>query len=225
MSRAKYAAAAALATALETATPALAGRIEVLQQPPQELSDYPTAAILPGLFRTSWNSSYDDLLDDDLEAVTDDDGNALVNVGTLSGTMQVWLAAEYPADRENLEGRILAAFVDGETAGRIDVDVDIALYAPALGVTTSVAFYCDGEAWREEMAFSERRWAILDLSVDLSIYVGLPVATFPVVTELRLSITRDLTDVSDAATPEAAEAALTGVETYSIASDGTYTEI
>jgi hypothetical protein len=164
------------------------------------------------------------VVDENDEAVLDADGNALACAGTIDGTVQIWLAAEYPADRENLEGRIIASFIDAETRGAIGLTVDRAMYAPDSGSTLEVSVYLDSEAWREEMVFSERRWAILDCSVSIPIVVPLDSDLYPIVTDLQILITEDLADVSGAATPEIALAALDEVETYNIAADGSYTE-
>lgn len=225
MSRIKYAVAGALAAFLETKATALAGRAKAIQQSPQKIAEYPTAAVLPGRFTFDFSSALEDVLDDNGEAVTDGDGNPLVQAGTLEGAMQIWLAAEYPTQREDIQGRILSAFVEPGRLGAITLTIDVAMYAPDMGITADVGVYLDGEEWREEMVFSERRWAILDLTVSIPITIALDAADYPVVTALQIAITEDLDDVSDAATPEDALDALDAVETYQVAADGSYSEV
>ena len=81
--------------------------------------------------------------------------------------------------------------------------------------------YLNGEEWREEMVFSERRWAILDLDVE----IPLDKIQAPIVDTLELVVTEDLTDVSGEATPEDALNVLEGEETFTVAQNGSYTEV
>ncbi|MCG8423694.1 MAG: hypothetical protein MJE77_37830 [Proteobacteria bacterium] len=221
MSRIKYAAATAFAAFVETAAPELAGNVTPIQAPPQTPATYPTAAVLPGRFTVEWASSHNDVLDTNGEAVTDGSGNALVNVGRLAGTLQLWIAAEYPTHREDIEGKLLAAFVGVEDVGAVTITVDSALYAPDTGRTSDATVYLNGEEWREEMVFSERRWAILDLDVE----IPLDKIQAPIVDTLELVVTEDLTDVSGEATPEDALNVLEGEETFTVAQNGSYTEV
>ncbi len=194
MGRVKQAAAKALADHLSHVVPALAGKTSAVQAAPDGISSYPTLAVLPEAFRADWHSSIAELLDAAGEPIGDDAAPE-VEVGHLAGGMQLWLAARYSAEREDLEGAVLHAFAaDDAVPGRILLSCNTGLTSAAVEHEQPVGFLLGRAEWREEFAFSERRWAILSVEVDLPIRVSL--ASAPVVRQYLLDLETDIADVA-----------------------------
>lgn len=175
MSRIKYEAAKLLAQSLAL-EPALEkdGVVKALQQPPDRLYDTPTVVVLPQDFKLiPW--SPEEVPDEDGEPIMagDDEGMALLEVGTLSGSVQLWCEATFPAVREQLEDAVINAFNREDFApGRLQVSLtDIEVCGVATEATWPVAFLLEEANWREELAVSERRRSFLDVQVDLPVFV------------------------------------------------------
>jgi hypothetical protein len=231
MSRFKYLAAKALASRVEALTAflgsgeaSLDGRVNVLQQMPDQEPDYPEVGVLPGGFKfIPWNQA----------AVKDSAGDAVVNgtsalvdVGELAGKMQVWIGARYPVDREAVEDAILALFFEDENApGTVQVTVsDVTIAGVATGYDVILTFSLLEEEWTEEMVFSVKRWASLSVEVELPILVWRSQA--PLITSMQMAITNDVAiDISGAADPDEVRALLSDLEEYEVDETGDLTEV
>jgi hypothetical protein len=216
----RYAAAAALGAALEASSPTLAGAVEVLQRPPTEAADYPRLAILPERFKFDPHPDLE-LEDEDGEPVMVNDGaDAVVHVGSLEGSVRLWVGARYPVQREEIEDAVLAAFCgDDRAPGRLLVTLSgLVIGGFPIAETYDVAFHFEDTEWREELVFSQRRWSFTEVSVDVPVLVLRKDAH--VVTDLVLAITSDLD------TPIASDADLANLpelEQFEVAEDGSLT--
>lgn len=228
MSRAKYLAAKALGDALEAAEASLAGNVRILQQPPEVSETYPALAILPDRFETVWFQE-DEACDANGDAIMLDDpanGDALLQVGELVGSMRIFAAARYPADRENLEDAIIRAFCQDLVPGRLLANVTISFNGFTDTLTTPLGYFLDSMEWAEEMAFSERRWSWSTVKVEIPILV--PRAGAYLITSYQVALARDITtDISAETDPDTILGLLAPppVEQYAVDENGTITEL
>ena len=219
----------ALAAFIATCDPALAVEVKALDQPPVEAGDYDGIAVVPlGRWKFMWEDE-DEVRDSNGEAIVvgPSSDQALMNVGNVTGTIRLWLAARYPINRAKIEDAVISAFNQGASPGVLDVTMPSAVICGIdTGHTPCTYISLRDEAWNEEQAFSEKRWAELDLDVDLPILVLR--AGAPIITDIRLVISTDITtDITGAPispTPDEAIAALQG-EVYQIDENGNLTEI
>lgn len=194
MSRIVFRAADALATLLAASSATLTGKVKVDQQPPDRVADYPLVVVLPQKFTPTWWTE---------EEVPDANGlpiflgaggsQAVMEIGCLSGSMQIWAGAVFPVEREDLEDAITNAFgQDGLAPGRLLGSLtNVVVGGLATGASWPVAYLLEGSEWRNELAFSEQRLSFIDLQVDLPIFVLRANAWR--VEEYVLAITQDLT--------------------------------
>lgn len=219
MTAIKYAAAAVLAAALVDAVPELADRVQVLDAPPTEPAQYPAAAIvLDGDFP---------FVPGDGEEIDDANGDqvmngpdALVEMGSLRGNLRIFVAARTPVQREQLEERILRAFLADEMAiTRLLCTVrNVAIADIQTGVDWPVAFFIESTTWSGELVFSEKRWAFVRVEVDLPVLAYLK--NVPKVTTMLAAFTTDMvTAVGD----PSQLANVTDLEQYAVDEDGSYT--
>lgn len=195
MSAIKYAAAAALAAAIEAKVPALANRVAVVDTPPTTASEYPSGAVLVDRF--TFEAMTDEELDDEAGDPIMSGHDALVEAGALRGSMRIWLAGRLPAQREDLEERVLRMFAGDELAvGRLLVPLpNVRVGDFASGLTWHLAFFVEETEWRDELVFSERHWAYLTVEVDLPVLVLRE--HVPVVQQLLILATGDLSVTVD----------------------------
>lgn len=192
MSRIVFRAAEALATALALQA-ALTGKVKALQQPPDRLADYPALAVLPQRFLATWWTE-EDVPDANGDPIFLGTGGsqAVMEIGCLSGSVQLWIGAVYPIEREDLEDAVYTAFGQESLApGRLLVTLtNVVVGGLATGADWPVAFLHEDSEWREELAFSEQRLSFLDVQVDLPIFILRENAWR--VDQYVLAITRDL---------------------------------
>lgn len=221
MSRIKTLACRALASALD-AQPALAGHVKAVRQRPDKLSTYPALCVMPG-GRFDFTSGRDrDVVDSDGDSltVTGDPTRAVLEVGQISGEVEIWAADKTAAGRELIEAAVLDQFMQEDTGVNCRIMTQLAALEVS-GLATpanwTVAFLLGDTEWREEMVFSERRWSVLRAVVDLPILAAR--AHTALVQTLVLAITQDL------ASPLVAPGDLGSIdlEQYAIADDGTVT--
>jgi hypothetical protein len=207
----------AAAVAFRDAAPSLTD-VQVTHAPPDQSATYPVLALLPERFVLEPHHD-DEVLDDDGEPVMADATTALMEVGTLRGTVRLWLAARTMPERARLEERIVAAFfADGLAPGRLQVTLDnVEVLGVATGASWPVAFFLENSEWREELVFSERRWSFLQVDVDIPVLVLRKDAA--IVTTLVAALTTDLaTQIDDPA--DVASPPLTDLEQVTVADDG-----
>jgi hypothetical protein len=218
VSRLVRAACEAAAVVFRAAAPALTD-VATVQAPPEAAATYPAMAILPERF-TLEVCADEEVLDDDGEPIVLGGTNALMEVASLRGSVRLWLAARNPAERARLEERITAAFFDdGFAPGRLLVELDnVEVLDVATGASWPVAFQLRTSEWREEMVFSERRWAFLQVDVDVPVLVFRKDAALvtTLVAALTTDLTTTLTDPDDVASPP-----LTDLDQVTVADDGT----
>lgn len=218
MSRLTRAACVAVGEVFRAAAPELAD-IQTVQAPPEHAAVYPALAILPERFMLStWPD--EEVLDADDAPIVLDDTNALMEVGSLRGTVRLWLAARSPAERARIEEKLAAAFFDDDLAnGRLMVTLDnVEVLGVATGASWPVAFFLDSTEWREELVFSERRWSFLQVDVDIPVLIFRKDAAL--VTTLVAALTTDLTTTVDDAT-DVAVPPLSDLTQVTVADDGT----
>lgn len=219
----------ALASALESYSADLTGRVRAFQQPPTEQADYDGIAVTAeGTWGIEWWYE-DEVRDQDGDAIIvgANSDQALVEIGEMMGTVRLWTAAHYIPGRAELEDLIILAFNQLEGApGRLDFTLPaITIAGVETAHTPNVSASMDSEAWEDGFAFSHRRWAEMDLSVEVPILILR--ANAPRIAEYRLCLTEDIeTDISGAATPDEATALLDPppIEDYTVDQNGDYTE-
>lgn len=170
MSRIKFLAADALRASLAT-EPTLTGvATHTIQQPPDRLAEYPAICVMPERFPFQ-PCTEESVRDEDGEPVMVDDDQAVVEVGQFSGSMRIWVGAIYPPQREVIEDAIMAAFNrDGLAPGRLLATLtDIPITGVATDAAWPVGYILEDTDWREEMAFSEQRFSMIQVAVDLPV--------------------------------------------------------
>ena len=224
MSRLQTLAAQALAQRLETEQAALLGNTHVLQQLPDRLKSYPALVIMPESFKIlTWYE--DEVIDDAGNPIVINTTNAMMDVGTLSGTMRLWVADRYPVGREDLEDAILRSFM-ADSTGTIEVTLtNVVIDGFPTGFDATVAFSLTDADWHEEMVFSEKRWEFIGVDVDIPIFILR--ANAALVDDMQLCFSTDLaTDISAATTAAEVEALLEpDFAQFTVNDDGSLTPI
>lgn len=208
-----------VAESLRAACPSLAS-VRVGSSPPDVPSEYPAIALVPDRF-TIDPAPDDEVLESDGVHQVAPAGLALTSVGALRGTCRLFLAARLDAQRETLQDQTLLAFFQDDLAnGRLMATLrNVEVGGIATGVDWNVAVFVADEEWRDEMAFSERRWAYLKLEVDVPLLV---LRSSPLVTTMVALLTRDLDTTVDDPTDLAAPG-LAPLDSLAVASDGSLT--
>jgi hypothetical protein len=205
----------AVGEAIKAAAPSLA-QVRVASAPPDEASQYPAVALVPEKF-TIDTSPDDDIYEADGDVVSPG-GRQLVSVGALRGTCRLFLAARLEGQRETAQDEVLGAFFQDDCRpSGIKVDLpNVEVGGVPTGVTWPVAVFLDDEEWRDELVFSERRWAFLRLSVDVPLLV---LRNAPIVQTMVLALTQNLSLTVDDPT-DLTSAVLAPLEQHKVASDG-----
>jgi hypothetical protein len=145
------------------------------QEVPDVPAQYPAVAVLPDHFDIeTWPEG--EVEDADGVPIVLDGHLALMECGSRTGSVRIFVAARNPAERSRIEDKIYRAFLDDDAAtGRLLVTLaSVEVEERTTGATWPVAFVLDGEDWAEEMAFSEKRWTYLRAFVDVPIFVLRP---------------------------------------------------
>jgi len=194
MSHLRYRALEALRATL-AAEPALSasGLVKALPQSGDRLDAYPSVTIVPeGKFTfIAW--PHREILDGAGDVVMAG-GKPVFEVGELSGSLRIEVAANYPPEREALEDAIFSVFNQDDTAlGRVMATMaDVSVGGVATGVDWPMAYLLGEEAgWREELVFSEKRGSFLQVAVDVPVLVLKSNAW--IIEQLVLAITSDIT--------------------------------
>lgn len=218
MSRLLAAACRLLGAACKDAAPELA-TISTVQAPPEEASVYPALALLPERFRLVAHGD-EEVVDDDGDPIMTNATTAVMEVGSLRGTVRLWLATRLTAERARLEEKVVSAFFQDDLApSRLLVTLEnVEVLGVATGADWPVAFMIDTTEWREELVFSERRWSFIQLNVDIPVLILRKDAAL--VTTLVAALTTDITTTVDDPT-DVAVPPLTSLEQVTVADDGT----
>lgn len=152
-----------LAAYLEAQVPELAGKVHTVHAEPETYAAYPSLYILPGRSTPDWSQERD--ADDTLP------GKLLVELGAWTGTWELRIPGKTPYEREELEQKVLDAFLQREgTPGLVVVEVANVVVG---GVTTThtarAGCSLDSAEWNEEMSFEKKRFSFLDVSVEYPI--------------------------------------------------------
>lgn len=193
MTGVRYLAAKALKGAIESAVTTLANKVDVYQALPEIDPVPPTLAILPG--RMEFEPFQEDYL------WGEDTTRELVEVGALSGTWELRLLAKSIPERETIEDLVMNVFMQRPGApGTLVVSLaSLVVRGVTTGYSAPITFTLDSEAFREEFAFSNKRWSYLDLAVSIPLLV-LRDAVYDM-DSLRLAFTEDL----DSSSPDTDE--------------------
>jgi hypothetical protein len=186
-----------VAASLRAACPSLASaRVE--SAPPDTASEYPAIALVPDRFVVDPGSD-DEILEEDGVHQVAPGGRPLASVGALRGSCRLFVAARLPAQRGVLEDQLTTAFFQDDTApSRLMATLsNVEVGGIATGVDWNVAVFVADDEWRDEMAFSERRWAYRKLDVDVPILVLRSAVTQALVTQMVATLTADLETTVD----------------------------
>jgi len=181
---------------LRAAAPAIRS-VKITRTPPDQPAEYPAIALMPeGRFKIDTHGDIE-VLDASDDPVIIDGSRAVMEVGTLSGTVLLWLSARLEGQRETIADDLIAAFCGDDLAnGRLLVELpNVEVSGHATGAAWPFAFFLDDSEWRDEMVFSERRWIFMRLAVDVPILVLRENAAL--VTTMIAALTSDLTTVID----------------------------
>lgn len=221
-----------ISTSLQLAQP-----MEVIAAPPSEQAAYPACALWLETFQLV-DSNDDPVLVDvngvpqigalaslesqDLDAPAMlTDAAYLASVGVMRGAGRIWVGARHAPKREELENLIVDQFYQDDLAsGRIMVRVDrprVSGYQ--LPFSWWVAAFVENVEWTAEFAFAERLWDWIHFTVDVDMLIP---RTFPLVKELRLMLSND---ISQQVLQPSDIALLRSLEQYDIANDGTITPV
>ncbi len=181
----RYEACVGLAAALETAVPALVGKVHAQQGDPSHQATWPCLTILPRMFH------FDPWQENELAVDTGGLDNHLLECGDLSGTVELQITAASAAEREDLEELVINAMFQRELApGTLIVTCPNVVVA---GVTTGydapITFSLVDAQWQEEFVFDQKRMSFLVLNVELPILV---LRTAYDIENLTIALTADL---------------------------------
>lgn len=179
----------------------------------EEPTQFPAVSVLPGKFTFDpWQErEVDDTQADKL----------FLEVGEFEGNVEIRVSARSRAQRELVEDAVLNYFLSRPlTPG---VQTTTLPPVPVGGVATTYqatcAFALDDEEWREEMAFSDKRYTFLDVEAWFpALVVRSGVYT---IQQLVLAFDADVNEVVGASPAPTAPAS---EEDLLIAADGTYTK-
>lgn len=161
--------------------------VHVGQAEPEDVDGTPCATLLPrGGFPFDPSLGLD-------EVTSGMDDVALTDVGCFEGNVEFQVSAKFPAQREELEGRILALFMTRKRRGvlvlktpRLRVNDRVTLYeAP-------VAFSLLSHQWADEAAFDKKRYTYITLEVA---YPALVAEDCPTIEAYHAALSEDLTSV------------------------------
>jgi hypothetical protein len=153
----KRAAAKALAEHFAREVSMLAGKTHSVSAEPEEATTTPALYVLPG--KMTYES---------VQAVAVDETFSLLTAGYWVGTWELRLCHRTPHEREALEQAVLACFYRIEGApGTLDL-----LLVPVLDGTPAqtpvlCVFRIYNAEWNEEKSFDKKRFAYLDMDVEL----------------------------------------------------------
>lgn len=188
----------ALADALRAALPPTVD-VDVCAADWEEPTKFPAVRVLPGRFSldTSQEEEVDDTQADKL----------FVQVGEFVGSVEVRVSARNRTQRENVEDYVLNWLLSPEwTPGTRTVLVSGVVVG---GIATTYAAPCTfeltDEEWREEMAFSDKRFSFVDLQTTFPA-LAMRTQTYTI-QDLRLVMEADINlDLSAPANVSAEEA-------------------
>jgi hypothetical protein len=199
-------AAKALGAFIAAQVPEFNNRFLVGQPDPEKQADFAGLVILPGRYK--FESESEEEVDETLPT------RALVEVGSLEGSVEVRIYARHAAVRDDLEQKVLEALVSREgSPGTIVVTVPgIVVGGATWGYAPSCTYSLAGSDWQEEFAFEHRRYSF----IELDSWLPMLVARNGVYTieQMALAVTNDMT--TEATTNLV-------LEQYQVAEDGTVT--
>lgn len=158
----KRAAAEALATYLKDKIPQFKGNISSQWADEEEIAVFPSLRILPQ--KMSFSPFQDDELDDTA------DNRLVLSVGDFEGDFELRLFARSQPEREDLEQRVLDAFMLREGAPGVLTTVTEPVTLNVLGegeeytlYQAPVTFTLDNDEWEEEKVFSKKRFTYMSV--------------------------------------------------------------
>lgn len=130
-----------------------------------------------------------------------------IQVGDLTGQIEIKLGATNAGQRDDLEDRVLNAFLEAHNQegngrpGVLVVQLDsFTIAGKAALASVPVAYVLQTETWQEELVFEKKRYSSLVVDVDMPAIVireGIPD-----IDTLVLAITDDLTSADPALTDQ-----------------------
>ena len=155
---------------------------------PSEVADYPSVAIMPEDFQTTWYQEDEIGVDEDgnlllgalaeLEdpagaAMLDDGVSHLSIVGSEICTGRIFVGSRLPPKREHVQSQITRLFMsDSMTSGILEVVIPRPRVGPHVLPWPWTATFVLGSAhWTGEYAFSERLFAFLEFELLLPLLI------------------------------------------------------
>jgi hypothetical protein len=174
---------------------------------PEEKNDFPSLKVLPQSFTFT-----------PLQELEVDDTNPdllLSEVGEFEGMVEIRISARNLPEREAIQDAVMQAFLEPELSpGVITLATDPPIVnGVQLAKGTFVSFQLDSEDWRDELAFSKKRYTFLECTAQ---FPALIVRNVKTINELILALEVDLNDLNE---PDAEIA--TELEDFVVQSDGT----
>lgn len=141
----------------------LSGKVSALQEGPENVQDYPSAALMPVQFTYVPQSEYDEVY----ELSGSDDGKVVLDVGEFQGLMRLELYARTKPEREQYEQALMDLFLASPgspgtlfiTTPNLTINGYVSLYSVELKVRLNT------EEWREEYSFESKRFSFIELEV------------------------------------------------------------
>jgi hypothetical protein len=195
----------ALGAFLAELVPSLKARFVVGQPDPEKDATYNGLAILPGRF--SFEGQQDEELDESQV------GTTLVEVGSLSGTVELRIYARTAAERDDLEQQVTEAMLSREgSPGTVVVTLaNLSSGGLRWGYEPPCTFALDSVDWEDEFAFDKRRYGFVSLNAWLPVLLTRTGDGATTIDTMILALTDDLT------TDNASELVL---EAYRVGADG-----
>ena len=182
----KRAAAKALAEHLGRKVQMLAGKTHSVSAEPEEIAAAPALYVLPG--KMTYES---------VQAVALDETLGLLAAGYWVGTWELRLCHRTPHEREALEAQVLQQFYGIEGApGYIELLLVPLLDGQPAQAAVACVFHVDGTEWNEEKSFDKKRFAYLDIEVELPHLVAEGALSYQVAATLAAAV--EDTDPDDA---------------------------
>jgi hypothetical protein len=143
--------------------------VEVAVGDPDNEQDYPGASIHPEHFRFEPELGYEEVEDDSLDA----SGQVVHCVGNWVGSVEIRISALDRPQREAIEAAVEALFNSQEgRRGTIVLSTPpLTINGTITTVEAPVAFVMSDSGWREEFAFTKKRWLFLDVDVEFQALV------------------------------------------------------
>jgi hypothetical protein len=201
----------ALAAAIETAVPALAGKVKVGQQPSNVEQTYPTLTLVPARWKFEPHQ-------ESVHATIGDaaDGNVVFNVGAHAGIVQLRIVATTPGERYELEQRVIDVLLGQE--GRPGVFV-VPVTAIASLSSWIAAFEYEADSWNDGFAFDRKLESLIELNAIVPALVARTGVYEIDELVLGLEIAADLDALPDLP-PDTEISDVAGVEVVVIDEDG-----